>query len=1008
MERPVEFRALGSIELRIGGVEAAQVLAQPKRFSLFAFLALAPQRTFRRDILVALLWPERDSAHARHSLRQTLYYLRRHLDDSLFVIRGDEVGIESSRLWCDVTELDEAWARGDLECVADLFRGDLLEGFHPTDAGNEFEFWLERERFRLRERVGEAHRRLAEAAHARGDLDGAIRWTMARREAHPGDEQALLALMTLLDEAGKREIALESYRLFVEQTGYEAPPEIEALAQSLQAEAERGWSARLVRPPSPPGSLIGRRRLIEQVRECLHTGSRLLTLTGPGGVGKTRLAIEVAREAGGAFDGGAAWASLAAVRDPARVPDAVAEAVGLEPRPAGVDEARLMSWLEHRELLLVLDNLEHLLESAPFIARLTRECPGVTVLATSRSPLKVRGEQELEVPPLTLPDRDRRLGGELPFDSEAVALFVDRVRALSPSFRLTEENADPVIEICRRLDGLPLAIELAAPRTKIMSSAALARRLQSQLPLLTGGSRDLPERQRALHDTISWSVDLLDPAERELLFGLSVFVGGCDLDAVESVAGAVAGPDGNVLDLLTALIDTSLIRSTNGADRETRFVMLESIREYGRAELERAGRAEAWQEAHARHFAAWAEAGCHKHYCSPGESRWFDRMTESHENLDAAMEWSLSRGESECAARIAASATHFWCVRGRLAEGRDWLDRILASELRLPPDLRVRALAAAAHLRTYQGLWDEAISLHEEVVRHRRASGDRRAMVAPLHNLAETQREAGRLAEARATYVEALAIANETGDDLNASLVLTGLGSVDVLEGRLAEGRVSLEDGLARARKTEQEGQVAIVLRELALLARAEGELDAARHLLERSAEMLEGLDRGGDLGGAIEALGELQLPSEPAAARVLFARALAIYRDGGYLWGTARVLARFARLALADGHADRCLELMGGVDALSPAEAARGTDTIEGARSALGPATSEACWTAGRVMSLEQLQRLVDESIPALQISISPADPGHAQGARASRRAGRPARTSAAAGSGGAPAGSG
>ena len=219
----------------------------------------------------------------------------------------------------------------------------------------------------------------------------------------------------------------------------------------------------------------------------------------------------------------------------------MAEAVGLEPRPAGFDEMRLISWLSGRKLLLVLDNFEHLLEAAPFVAELVRSCPELSVLVTSRSPLKLRGEQELDVPPLTLPDPSRRLGHELPFDSEAVALFVDRVRALSPSFRLTDANADAVIEICRRLEGLPLAIELAAPRTKIMSSAALASRLEKQLSLLTAGPRDLPERQRTLHDAIRWSVDLLDPAERELLFGLSVFAGGCDLKAVESVVEAVVG-----------------------------------------------------------------------------------------------------------------------------------------------------------------------------------------------------------------------------------------------------------------------------------------------------------------------------------------------------------------------------------------------------------------------------------------------------------------------------------
>jgi len=714
VERTVEFRALGSIDLRVNGVEAADVLAQPKRLSLFALLALGANGSLRRDTLVALLWPESDQSRARHALRQSIYYLRNHLGESLFLVRGEEIAVDRERLWCDVNELDRAWKRGDLERVAELYRGSLLEGFHASGAGNEFEFWLERERFRLQEIAGEANRLLSESARAGGDVEAAVRWATARRAAQPADEGALLALMRLLNEAGRRESALEAYRTFVAQSGYPGSEELEALALELQAEAERGWSSRMVPPPTMPGALIGRRRWVDEGLGHMESGVRLLTLTGTGGVGKTRLAIELARAAQRSFEGGVAWASLAPLRDPSRLPDAVAEAVGLEPRPAGFDEAHLMSWLSGRRLLLVLDNFEHLIEAAPFVAQLLRTCPGLSVLVTSRSPLKLRGEQELDVPPLTLPDPSRRPGQELPFDSEAVALFVDRVRALSPSFRLTDDNADAVIEICRRLEGIPLAIELAAPRTKIMSSAALARRLEKQLPLLTSGPRDLPERQRTLYDAIRWSVDLLDPAERELLFGLAVFAGGCDLSAVESVVETVARPDGDAFGLLTALIDTSLLRRTEAADGESRFTMLESIREYGTAELERGGRAEIWQAAHARHYAAWVDAGCRTHYCTPGEAGWFDRVTEEHENLVAAMQWSLDGKDVECAVRIAASVAHFWCVRGRLAEGLSWLDRILAAQDGLSHPLRMRVLAAAAHLRMHQGLWAEAIALNEQ------------------------------------------------------------------------------------------------------------------------------------------------------------------------------------------------------------------------------------------------------------------------------------------------------
>ena len=972
---PVEFRALGTIELRRGGVEIAEVLTQPKRFSLLAYLALAPRRLYRRDTLLALLWPDLDEHHARHALRQAVYYLRTRLGEDPFVVRGDDIGIDPDRLWCDATELDQAWKRDDLETVVELYRGDLLEGFHVADADNEFDFWLERERYRLRERAFDAGRRLVESAESEGDLEAAIRWATVWRAIQPAEDGSLLKLIGLLDEAGRRAAAVDAYETFVSH-GHPVSDDLESLGRRLKREEASGRSRPTVGPPVPPGPLVGRRRLLEQARRLLDGGTRILTLTGPGGVGKTRLAIELAREAEPGFGAGVAWASLASLRDPSRVPDVVAEVVGLEPRPTGLDEERLVAWLADRELLLVLDNVEHLLDAAPFVARLVRRCPGLVVLVTGRSPMKVRGEQEMGVPPLSLPDPDRRVGGDLPFDSEAVALFVDRVRAVSPSFRLTEANASSVIEICQRLDGLPLAIELAAPRLKLMSPATLASRLGTRLPLLTGGARDLPERQRALHDTIRWSVDLLTAPERELLFGLSTFTGGCDLDAVEAVSAEASESKAVSLDLIAGLIDASLLLRVGPEGEEVRFTMLESIREYGRAELERSGRAPAWHGAHARYYAGWAEAGGRGNHCAPGESGWLDRVGEEQENLIAGMEWSLAAGEIESAARTAASMAHFWCVRGRLAEGRAWLDRLLAPDLRMPAELRVRCVAAAAALRTYQGHWSEAIEVHEEVVEYRRRTGDRKGLATALYNLGETQREAGRPDEAEKSLAETLRIAGETGDDLRASFALAGLGALARGRGDPAAARASLEEALDRARKIDHRGHTAIVLRELAAVARDEGESQAARRLLEQAAALLEGENRAGDMAATLERLGEVREGTEPAVARGLYARALGMYRKGGYSWGVARVLRRFARLALEDGRAELCVELMAGVEALSPAEAERGREPLDRARRALGPGTSAACRTAGRAMTMDQLARLVDDLIPSVEIPIASAEP--------------------------------
>jgi tetratricopeptide (TPR) repeat protein len=374
-------------------------------------------------------------------------------------------------------------------------------------------------------------------------------------------------------------------------------------------------------------------------------------------------------------------------------------------------------------------------------------------------------------------------------------------------------------------------------------------------------------------------------------------------------------------------------------------------------------------------------------------------VTEEHENLDAAMRWSLGRGEAECAVRIAASVVHFWCVRGRLAEGRTWLDRILAAKAGLPEPLRVRVLAAAALLDTHQGLWQEAIALHAEVVACRRSLGDRKALVGALHNLGATQIEAGLLEAARASMTESLAIADDLGDDLNAAFTLTGLGSLARMEGRLADARSSLAEALSRAQKTRQEAQAAIVLREMAGVARDEGENEAALHLLEQAAATLEELERVGDLAVTIEQVGEIKEAAEPEVARDLYARALRMYRECGYMWGVGRGLARFARIALDEGLPDRCIELMAGAEALAPALDERDREVIDRARAALGKGTSEACRATGRAMPLDRLLRLADELVPAVEIAVAPELVG---------RIPVDSRTSAGAGSGGAPAGSG
>jgi predicted ATPase/class 3 adenylate cyclase len=698
--------------------------------------------------------------------------------------------------------------------------------------------------------------------------------------------------------------------------------------------------------PAQITSFVGREEEVRAVQQLLK-GTRLLTLTGPGGTGKTRLSLRVAEDVRTDFPGGTFLVELAPITDPSLIPATIAQSIGLreEPRRPVVDTVK--DYLRDRRVLLVLDNFEQVVAGAAVVGELLGAAAGLTVLTSSREVLHVRGEQEYPVPPLGLPDiRNLPPIAELSH-YDAVALFVQRARSVRPDFAVTNENAPAVAAICARLDGLPLAIELAAARTKVFTPDAILARLEKSLSLLTSGVRDVPERQRTLRGAIDWSYDLLDPTEQALFRRLAIFVGGCTIDS----AAAVCDPNGelgvDMLDALVSFVDKSLLRQNQADQGEPRFLMLETIREYGLERLGEGADDEAVRHQHQDHFSAVAQqAELELMGARPKEL--LDRLEIERDNLRAAIQRAADDGRIQLALDMAAALWRFWQQRGHLVEGRETLRGLLDRPAAAgPTGARARALGGLGGVAYWQADIAGAGHAYAEALEIEREIDDPHGLAGALYNAGFVAALTGDHVGARADYDEAIRIYETIGDRKGLVNVREALAFSMYHSGEFSTARALQEENLAAFRSSGEPFRVAGAL-----------SLLTGMNLKDRA------------FGAAHDTLGE----------------AIGMFRKAGDMQRVVSLLIMAAALAIAENDPKRAALLSGAAavlkeplgDIATPIQLLGLEDPAPAARSELGDDAFEATYGAGRAMSLDQMIDLVQAGT-ALPRSVG--RPSHALG---------------------------
>ena len=964
---------LGPLQVTLDG-EPVSGFASDKVRALLAYLAVEGEHAHRRQSLAGLLWADWPERSARDNLRHALSNLRAAIGDraaeppTLGVTRetirfnpeGDHQLDVATFESLAAGDSDEGWAE-----AVDLYRGPFLEGFSLADSA-PFEEWAGVERQRLERQAVDLLGRLAWHWEGEGDLERALGYARRRIELAPWDEEGHRQVMRLLALCGQRGAALAQYeacrRALDAELGVEPAAETVQLYErvragelvAVSAEPEGGLAtvgalAPPVLPPALPShnlpaqvtSFIGRERELAELGTLVaDPGVRLMTVVGPGGMGKTRLALQTARAALDRFPAGAWWVELAPVPDDTSVPRAVAATLGVQEQSDRPLPETIADSLQTRDLLLVLDNCEHVVDGvSELVSLLLTRCPDLSLLATSREALHVPGEHLYEAPPLALPapeeSHDRLVV------ADAVRLFGDRAAAIHRGFALDEKSTPLVVGLCRRLDGMPLAIELAAARMRALSLQEITRRLDDRFRLLTGGSRTALPRQQTLRNAIEWSYELLDEAERTLFDRLSVFTGSFSVEGAEQVCsgGRVLAED--VLDLVASLVDKSLLTTAETEEGTRRYRLLETLRAYGRERLEWRGEGEEMARRHAWFCVELAEA------VEPALYTWdremvpaIRRLDADANNLDTAMRWSLASGESEVALRIGGAVNYWLLNRPRRRQYVEWLQRAVAKAGAIAPRYRAKALSTIAFWALDH---DDCYAAAQEALALAYETGDLRLIGWTLYATGVVC--AGK--QPRASLEEALDIARTEGDRalfVSASVVLAMLYAktpterkalleellpkaprylrmwISAMAGRAALALGNLEEAKTWSEATHSGwtdlgNKVRLAAEPLfvARVAALQGDYDRARELASQAADLAH---RGGEMTtvpGAALLMGKLAwMCGDHGEASRRLSESLDMARAQARLGAAARAQVRLALVACEQGAYDRAEALCG------------------------------------------------------------------------------------------------
>ncbi len=1033
---------LGSLQVLVANAPITNFESNKAR-ALLAYLAVEAGSAHRRESLIGLLWPDSPEEAARHNLRQTLLALRRAIGDRTakppyLLITRDEIQFNTAADYSlDVAAFNAHLAACDthshrqletcstcathLKEAAELYRGKFLQQFFLQDSA-PFEEWALVQRERLHQRALEALTHLAAYYEQHADYEAARRYASRQLELDPWREQAHRQLMRALALVGRRSEALIQYetcrRVLADELGVEPSAETQALygqisRGELTAKREEASHAPpvILHPlPSQLTPFIGRERELADLHRLLSDPQcRLLTLVGPGGIGKTRLALQAAANQRQSFIHGAAFVSLASVASPALIVHVIAEALGLAFHSASDPKAQLLGYLAEKQVLLVLDNFEHLMAGAGLCVEILEHALEVKVLVTSREQLNLSGEWVFEVRGLAFPWSEQSEGFE---DYSAVSLFRQRAQRARVGFELKGEERGAVAKTCRMLEGMPLGIELAAAWVRTLSCREIAGQIERNMDFLATSVRDLPERHRSLRAVFNQSWSMLTPEERSVMSKLSVFRGGFQREAAERVAGAS-------LSILASLVAKSLVRRTE-SDRPTgtfgRYDLHEMIRQYARERLIESDEFEVACGEHMRFFLELAESAEPK-LRGVEQIAWLDRLERDHDNLRAALEWSFGCIETNADAslereqagreslRLAGALYMFWKRRAHWSEARDWLRRALALTSDLPcAGERAKALDAAVLLAAEQAdtkpasqlaeenlalarelgdpysiartlntfgflLWKKkdfagARASCEEALGTFRELGDRSASADALHNLSHVAINQGDYQAAQSYCGEAAAIYKELGDNLGLTDALGDLGLLAYLRKDYAPARAYLEESLVRFREAASVPGAVSALNRLGDLARCQGDYDNAGKLYSECVALYRDMGDKDELPSLLHNQGYVALHrGDYAQALALFEEALAMQVETGNQAGITECLAGIAGVLTARGEGERGARLFGAAEALRarlaaaiwPANRIEYDRSLALLRTSLDEATLAAAWAEGRAMSMER-----------------------------------------------------